>query len=230
VAEPIRVLLVDDHAVVREGLRAYLQLQESLAVVGEAADGDEAVTEAERLRPDVILMDLVMPRLDGVGAMRELRRRLPGARVIVLTSFADDERLLPAIQAGAAGYLFKNVQPSELARAIHAAHAGEAILDPAVGARLVREIAGAAAGEPVAHPPAVAASDPLTAERLTPREREVLLLIAGGLSNKRIARELGVAEKTVKTHVGHVLAKLGVSDRTQAALYAVRAGLDGSGS
>jgi NarL family two-component system response regulator LiaR len=219
VAEPIRVLVVDDHAVVREGLRAYLQLQESLAVVGEAADGEEAVAEAERLRPDVILMDLVMPRLDGVGAMRELRRRLPAVRVIVLTSFADDERLLPAIRAGAAGYLFKHVQPAELARAIHAAHAGEAILDPAVAARLVREIA--APTERVAVP------DP---EHLTAREREVLLLIARGLSNKRIARELGVAEKTVKTHVGHVLAKLGVSDRTQAALYAVREGLDGAGS
>jgi NarL family two-component system response regulator LiaR len=228
VAEPVRVLLVDDHAVVREGLRAYLELQESLAVVGEAGDGEEAVAQAERLRPDVILMDLVMPRLDGVGAMRELRRRLPAVRVIVLTSFADDERLLPAIRAGAAGYLFKNVQPAELARAIHAAHAGEAILDPAVAARLVREIAGAAdepAGRAAGEPVAAAA-----AERLTPREREVLLLIAGGLSNKRIARELGVAEKTVKTHVGHVLAKLGVSDRTQAALYAVRTGLAGSGS
>jgi NarL family two-component system response regulator LiaR len=211
VGERIRVLIADDHAVVREGLRAYLQLQETLDVVGEAGDGEEAVREAERLRPDVILMDLVMPRLDGVGAMRELRRRLPASRVIVLTSFADDERLLPAIQAGAAGYLFKNVQPSELARAIHAAHAGEALLDPAVAARLVQEIARPAAQDPP--------------DRLTPREREVLLLIARGLPNKRIARELGVAEKTVKTHVGHLLAKLGVSDRTQAALYAVREGL-----
>jgi DNA-binding NarL/FixJ family response regulator len=252
VAEPIRVLLVDDHAVVREGLRAYLELQPSLAVVGEAGDGEGALAEAERLRPDVILMDLVMPRLDGVGAMRELRRRLPAVRVIVLTSFDDDERLLPAIRAGAAGYLFKNVEPAELARAIHAAHAGEAILDPAVAARLVREIAGAAdapagrgvgepagravgepagravgepAGPAAGHPAGPAAGDPAAAGRLTPREREVLLLIAGGLSNKRIARELGVAEKTVKTHVGHLLAKLGVSDRTQAALYAVRTGL-----
>ena len=204
----IRVLVVDDHAVVREGLRTYLALQDGIEVVGEAADGEEALAAAERLRPDVILMDLVMPGLDGAGAMRELRRRRPAARVIVLTSYADDDRLLPAIQAGAAGYLLKNVQPAELARAVRAAHAGEALLDPSVAARLVEHLSR----EP---PP----------ERLTPREHEVLELICRGLSNKLIARELGVSEKTVKAHVGHVLAKLGVSDRTQAALYAVRAGL-----
>jgi two-component system, NarL family, response regulator LiaR len=208
---PIRVLLVDDHAVVREGLRTFLQLQEDVEVVGEAGDGEAALAEAERLTPDVILMDLVMPRLDGVGAMRELRRRLPASRVIVLTSFADDDRLLPAIQAGAAGYLLKNVQPQELARAVRAAHAGEALLDPSVAARLV---------EAIAQPPGEAPR-----ERLTAREREVLDLIARGLSNKRIARELELSEKTVKTHVGHVLSKLGVTDRTQAALYAVRTGL-----
>jgi NarL family two-component system response regulator LiaR len=211
----IRVLLVDDHAVVREGLRTFLDLQDGLDVVGEAEDGEQAVSEAERLRPDVILMDLVMPNLDGVGAMRALRERLPDARVIVLTSFADDERLLPAIQAGAAGYLLKNVQPKELARAVRAAHAGEALLDPLVAARLVEEIA---------HPSQRAEPD---AQHLTPREREVLELLGGGLSNKRIALELGVSEKTVKAHVGHLLAKLGVADRTQAALYAVRAGLVG---
>ncbi|HEY3020960.1 MAG TPA: response regulator transcription factor [Solirubrobacteraceae bacterium] len=211
-AEPIRVLLVDDHEVVREGLRSFLSLQDGLEVAGEAADGEQAVREAERLRPDVILMDLVMPRLDGVGAMRELRRRLPASRVIVLTSFADDERLLPAIQAGAAGYLLKNVAPQELARAVRAAHAGEALLDTAVAARLV---------EAIATPP----GEDAPPERLTPREREVLALLARGLSNKRIARELGVAEKTVKTHVSHLLAKLGVADRTEAAVYAVRAGL-----
>jgi DNA-binding NarL/FixJ family response regulator len=151
-----------------------------------------------------------MPRLDGVGAMRELRRRLPDARVIVLTSFTDEEKLLPALQAGAAGYLLKNAEPPELARAVRAAHAGEALLDPAVAARLLASIA-----EPRDAPP-----DPLT-----PREREVLALIARGYANKRIALELGIAEKTVKTHVGHVLAKLGVSDRTQAALHAARGGL-----
>ena len=210
-AEPIRVLLADDHAVVREGLRTFLELQDGIAVVGEAADGEEAVRTARRLTPDVVLMDLVMPRLDGVGAMRELRRTVPGARVIVLTSFADDDRLLPAIRAGAAGYLLKNVDPGELARAVRAAHEGQALLDPAVAARLVEELAGPAGEAP--------------RDALTPREREVLALIARGLSNKRIARELGVSEKTVKAHVGHVLAKLGVSDRTQAAVLAVRSGL-----
>ena len=204
----IRVLVVDDHAVVREGLRTFLELQDGIAVIGEAADGEEAVREAEALKPDVIVMDLVMPRLDGVGAMRELRRRLPSARVIVLTSFAEDERLLPAIQAGAAGYLLKNVAPPELARAVRAAHAGEALIDPVVAARLV---------DAIAQPPGEPAP-----ERLTAREQEVLALIARGFSNKRIALELGIAEKTVKTHVGHVLAKLGVSDRTQAAVHAVR--------
>jgi two-component system, NarL family, response regulator LiaR len=205
---PIRVLVVDDHGVVREGLRTYLELQDGIEVAGEAADGEEAVREAERLRPDVVLMDLVMPRLDGVGAMRALRERLPRARVIVLTSFADDERLLPAIQAGAAGYLLKNVQPAELSSAVRLAHAGEALFDPSVAARLVEAIA---TDEPGPH--------------LTPREREVLALIGRGLSNKRIARELGLSEKTVKTHVANVLHKLGVTDRTQAAVYAVRAGL-----
>lgn len=208
----IGVLIVDDHAVVREGLRTFLELQDGIEVLGEAADGEEAVEAAERLRPDVVLMDLVMPKLDGVGAMRELRVRLPRTRVIVLTSFADDERLLPAVQAGAAGYLLKNVQPRELARAVRAAHAGEALLDPVVAARLVEAIAEPAPGSP-------------PRGDLTPREREVLTLICRGRSNKLIARELGISEKTVKAHVGHVLAKLGVSDRTQAALLAVEQGL-----
>jgi len=203
------VLIVDDHAVVREGLRTFLDLQDGLEVVGEAGDGAEAVEAARRLEPDVVLMDLVMPRVDGVQAMRELREDVPGARVIVLTSFLDDDRLLPAIRAGAAGYLLKNVQPQELARAVRTAHAGEALIDPAVAARLVGALAdGAPAQE--------------RADQLTAREREVLELIGRGLSNKRIALQLGVAEKTVKTHVSHVLAKLGVSDRTQAALYAAR--------
>jgi DNA-binding NarL/FixJ family response regulator len=209
VAEPIRVLIADDHAVVREGLRAFLELQDGLEVVGEAADGVEAVREAERLRPNVILMDLVMPELDGVGAMRELRDRVPGARAIVLTSFLEDERLLPALRAGAAGYLLKNVQPQELTRAIRAAHAGEALIDPQVAARLVD---------------ALSEGPSLERAELTPREQDVLDLIGRGFANKRIARELGIAEKTVKTHVSHVLAKLRVTDRTQAALYAARLG------
>jgi len=204
---PIRVLLVDDHAVVREGLRTFLELQQGIEVVGEAGDGEAGIAAALELEPDVVLMDLVMPRLDGVGAMRELRVRLPGTRVIVLTSFDEDDRLLPAIRAGAAGYLLKNVEPAELARAIRLAHDGEALLDPGIAARLVEAIAAPAEPEP---------------ERLTRREREVLALIARGYANKRIALELGVAEKTVKTHVAHVLSKLGVPDRTAAAVYAVR--------
>ena len=208
---PIRVLVVDDHAVVREGLRAFLELQDSIEVVAEAGDGHEAVEQATLLVPDVVLMDLVMPRLDGLEAMRLLRTSLPGTRVIVLTSFLDDAMLLPALRAGAAGYLLKNAQPQEIARAVRAAHAGEALLDPVVAARVVETLAAEGREEPI--------------DRLTPREREVLILIGRGFPNKLIARELGVSEKTVKAHVGRVLAKLGVTDRTQAAVLAVRAGL-----
>jgi NarL family two-component system response regulator LiaR len=209
VTETIRVLVVDDHAVVREGLRSFLELQDGIEVAGEAADGDEAVTLAGQLDPDVVLMDLVMPKVDGLEAMRSLRKRLPSTRVIVLTSFLDDDRLLPALRAGAAGYLLKNAHPAEVARAIRAAHSGEALIDPAVAARLVETLAGR--------------EDPL--EQLTAREREVLRLLGRGFPNKLIARELEISEKTVKAHVGRVLAKLGVSDRTQAAVVAVRAGL-----
>ncbi|HEY3944980.1 MAG TPA: response regulator transcription factor [Solirubrobacteraceae bacterium] len=217
-ADTIRVMLADDHSVVREGLRVFLELQEGIEVVGEAADGEEALAVAQRLRPDVILMDLVMPRLDGVAAMRELRRLLPDTRVIALTSFLDDERLLPAIEAGAAGYLLKDVEPSELARAVRVAKAGEAMLDPAAAARLVDAVAYGATPAPAAR------------DRLTRREQEVLELLAAGRSNKRIAFELGISEKTVKAHVGRVLAKLGVSDRTEAAVLAVSEGLVGTRS
>jgi DNA-binding NarL/FixJ family response regulator len=209
----IGVLIVDDHAVVREGLRAFLELQDDIEVVGEAADGAEALQRARDLRPQVILMDLVMPGLDGVAAMRELRRRASESRVIVLTSFLEEERLLPAIRAGAAGYLLKNAAPGELVRAIRAAHAGEAVIDPTAAATLVRALADGAPGTSA------------DTQRLTGREREVLELIARGHSNKRIALVLGISEKTVKTHVGHLLAKLDVTDRTQAALLAVRDGL-----
>jgi NarL family two-component system response regulator LiaR len=217
--EPIRILLVDDHAVVREGLRAFLALQDGFEIVGEAADGEEAIERAAELAPDVVLMDLVMPKLDGVSAMRELRRQgstASKARVIVLTSFLDDDRLLAALEAGAAGYLLKNSQPAELARAIRAAHAGDAVIDPTAAARLVSALSDE-------ERPRSGAERSL--EQLTNRERDVLALIARGRSNKRIALELGISEKTVKTHVGHMLAKLGVTDRTQAAVLAVQHGL-----
>ncbi|MDP9135407.1 MAG: response regulator transcription factor [Actinomycetota bacterium] len=202
----MRVLIADDHAVVRQGLRTFLGLQEDIEVVGEAADGEQAVAEAERLTPDVVLMDLVMPRMDGVEAIRRLHELVPGARAVVLSSFIDEDRLLPVVRAGAAGYLLKDVEPAELVAAIRTVHGGGALLHPRVAARLLTEVAG----------------DPLT-----PREREVLALIGRGMANKVIARELGLAEKTVKTHVSSILAKLGVADRTQAALYAVREGLAG---
>ncbi len=215
-ADAIRILVVDDHAVVREGLRAFLAIQDGFEIVGEAADGEAALERVAELDPDVVLMDLVMPRRDGVSAMRELRDRSPRPRVIVLTSFLDDDRLLPALEAGAAGYLLKNSQSAELARAIRAAHAGEAIIDPTVAARLVSALSSAdRARRPDAN----------LFDQLTRRERDVLELIAGGRSNKRIALELGISEKTVKAHVGRVLAKLGVSDRTQAAVLAVQQGL-----
>jgi DNA-binding NarL/FixJ family response regulator len=204
----IRVVLADDHAVVRQGLRTFLDLQDDIEVVAEASDGEEAVAAAERLDPDVVLLDLVMPRMDGLSALERLREGR--ARVLVLTSFGDDDKLFAALRGGAAGYLLKDVQPTDLVRAIRSAHAGESPLSPAIATRVVEEVAQGA----------VSAHDDLT-----PRERDVLTLIARGRSNKVIARELGVAEKTVKTHVSHILAKLGVSDRTQAALYAVRQGL-----
>ena len=200
----IRVLVADDHAVVRQGLRTFLDLQEDISVVGEAADGAEAVALAERLSPDVVLLDVVMPGMDGIEALRRLRLEVPAARAIVLSSFVDDDKLFPAVRAGAAGYLLKDVQPAELVAAIRTVHGGGALLHPSVAARLMDELA---------------------ADPLTPREREVLVLIGRGMSNKLIARELGIAEKTVKAHVSAVLAKLGVADRTQAALYAVREGL-----
>ena len=208
----IRVLVVDDHAVVRQGLRTFLELQDDIEVVGEAGDGEAALEAVARLTPDVVLMDLVMPRLGGVRAIERLREAAPATRVIVLTSFLDEDKVLPAVRAGAAGYLLKDVQPAELVRAIRMVDRGEALLHPAVAARVLRELAGdgAHAGR---H------------ELLTAREREVLALLAVGRANKAIAHELGVAEKTVKTHVGNILGKLGLSDRTQAALYAVREGL-----
>ena len=200
----IRVLIADDHAVVRQGLRTFLDLQDDIEVVAEAADGEAALAAALEHLPDVVLIDLVMPRLDGIEAIRRLREQAPSVRAIVLSSFVDDDKLFPAVRAGAAGYLLKDVQPQELVEAIRTVHRGGALLHPQVAARLLEE---------------------MTEDPLTPREREVLALIGRGMPNKIIARELGVAEKTVKTHVSHILGKLGLTDRTQAALYAVRQGL-----
>ncbi len=208
-ADVISVVIADDHPFVRHGLRTYLETLDDMEVAGEAANGVEAVEVVERVRPDVVLMDLVMPELDGVGAIRRIHESVPATRVIALTSFDDDEKVFPAIKAGAAGYLLKDVRPAELAEAIRKASRGEALLAPSVAARLMQEVAGG----------------PPPAATLTGREREVLRLIARGMSNKLIARELVVSEKTVKTHVSNILAKLHLSDRTQAALYAVREGL-----
>lgn len=209
----IRVLIADDHAVVRQGLRTFLELQEDVEVVGDVADGEQAVAAALELAPDVVLMDLVMPGVDGVEAIGRIAQRSPATRVIALTSFLDDDKVLPAVRAGAAGYLLKDVGPDDLVRAIRTVHAGEALLHPAVAARLMEEVAGSRAR---------GAED---GADLTPRERDVLTQIARGLSNKRIALELDISEATVKIHVSNVLRKLGVTDRTQAALYAVREGL-----
>jgi len=208
-ADVISVLIADDHPFVRHGLRTYLETLDDMEVVGEASDGMEAVELAGQVLPDVVLMDLVMPELDGVEATRQIREASPSTRVIVLTSFDADEQVFPAIKAGAAGYLLKDVRPAELAEAVRKASRGEALLAPSVAARLMQEVSGertASAG-------------------LTERELEVLRLIARGMSNKLIAHELVVSEKTVKTHVSNILAKLHLADRTQAALYAVREGL-----
>jgi NarL family two-component system response regulator LiaR len=209
------VLLVDDHQVVRQGLRAFLQLQPDIEVAGEAAGGEAAVAAARALAPDVVLMDLVMPDGDGVAAIRALAAAAPDARVLVLSSFADDERIFAAMQAGAAGYLLKDVDPDALAGAIRDVHMGRPVLHPEVAARLMRRVADpGGAGGPAA-------------ESLTPREQEVLRLVVEGFANKQIARRLAITEKTVKTHVSSILQKLGVADRTAAAVLAIRQGLVG---
>lgn len=209
-AQPLRVAVADDQTAVREGLATLLELLPGLTVVGTASDGDEAVALVARTRPDVVLMDLRMPGCDGVEATRRIRAGYAATQVVVLTTYADDESILQALQAGALGYLTKDAGRSEIARAIEAAAAGQSVLDPAVQARLLA-VAGDAA------PSATAETRP---DGLTPREVEVLALIAGGLSNGQIARSLFVSEATVKTHVNHIFAKAGVRDRAQAVHYA----------
>jgi DNA-binding NarL/FixJ family response regulator len=212
----IRVLVVDDHRVVREGLRTFLATQDDIEVVGEAADGAQAVSAAAELYPDVVLLDLQMPGTDGLSALRRLREGGGRPRILVLTSFTDDAKLLPAVRAGVDGYLYKDVDPDALASAIRAVHHGAVLLDPDVAARLLRGTGGATGPAPSA-----------ALEMLTDREREVLAEVARGRSNREIARVLYVSEKTVKTHVSSVLSKLGMADRTQAAVFAVRHGLGG---
>ncbi|CAB45293.1 response regulator [Streptomyces sp. SID7813] len=209
----IKVLLVDDHQVVRRGLRTFLEVQDDIEVVGEAADGAEGVDRAQELKPDVILMDVKMPGMDGVDALRRLRELDNHARVLVVTSFTEQRTVVPALRAGAAGYVYKDVDPDALAGAIRSVHAGHILLQP--------EVAGALLSQEES------SSGPGRAGSLTEREREVLGLIADGRSNREIARALVLSEKTVKTHVSNILMKLDLADRTQAALWAVRHGVAG---
>jgi DNA-binding NarL/FixJ family response regulator len=204
----IRILIVDDHSVVRQGLKMFLGLDPELEVVGEAADGAEGLRQAHELKPDVVLMDVLMPVMDGIAATAAVRRELPDTEVIALTSVLEDASVVGAVRAGAIGYLLKDTESDELRRAIKAAAAGQVQLSPKAAARLMREV-----------------RVPDSPEALTERETDVLRLLAQGRSNKEIAQLLTLSEKTVKTHVSNVLSKLNVPSRTQAALYAVRIGL-----
>ncbi|WP_030675853.1 response regulator transcription factor [Streptomyces rimosus] len=207
----IRVLLVDDHQVVRRGLRTFLEVQDDIEVVGEASDGDEGIAAAEQLRPDVVLMDVKMPGTDGIEALRKLRELDNPARVLVVTSFTEQRTVVPALRAGAAGYVYKDVDPEALAGAIRSVHAGHVLLQPEVASALLAQEEGN--------------NGQGRGTSLTDREREVLALIADGRSNREIARTLVLSEKTVKTHVSNILMKLDLADRTQAALWAVRHGI-----
>lgn len=212
-SEPIDIILVDDHNVVRMGLKAYFSTLTDIHVVGEAANGQEAVELVTQVAPDVILMDLIMPGMDGVEATRQIKKVSPRSQVIVLTSYHDDEHIFPAIRAGALSYLLKDVDPDELADAIRRAHAGEAVINPRVAARLVKEMHGAR-GEDL---------NPF--QELTNRELEVLRKIAAGLNNQEIAETLVISEKTVKSHITNILSKLHLADRTQAAVFAWQEGI-----
>ncbi|MGW6707730.1 response regulator [Streptomyces sp. NPDC054956] len=208
----IRILLVDDHQVVRRGLRTFLEVQDDIEVVGEAADGEEGIARAEELRPDVILMDVKMPGTDGIEALRRLRGLDNPARVLIVTSFTEQRTVVPALRAGAAGYVHKDIDPDALAAAIRSVHAGHVLLQPEVAAALISEEGHGT-------------SSAGRGGNLTDREREVLRHIADGRSNREIARALVLSEKTVKTHVSNILMKLDLADRTQAALWAVRHGI-----
>ncbi|MFE9538898.1 response regulator [Streptomyces sp. NPDC006691] len=209
----IRVLLVDDHQVVRRGLRTFLEVQDDIEVVGEASDGAEGVARAQELKPDVVLMDVKMPGVDGIEALRKLRELANPAKVLVVTSFTEQRTVVPALRAGASGYVYKDVDPEALAGAIRSVHAGHVLLQPEVAGALLSQDEGyGGTGR---------------GTTLTEREKEVLALIADGRSNREIARHLVLSEKTVKTHVSNILMKLDLADRTQAALWAVRHGVTG---
>ena len=206
--ERIRVLLVDDHGVVRKGLRGFFELLDDIEVVGEAEDGQEAVDAAARLRPDVVLMDLLMPRMDGLTAIAEIKRAQPEVEIVAVTSFIEEEKVTTALEAGASGYLLKDAEADEVASAVRAAHAGEVHLDPAVARLLAKRMRERK-------------TQPESAEQLTDREMEVLAQLGKGASNKEIAHSLSITERTARTHVSNILGKLGLASRTQAALYAV---------
>ena len=208
----IRVLIVDDHAFVRKGVRAFLEEVGDIEVVGEAGDGEEAVAQSKALQPDVILMDLVMPHMDGVEAISRITAQQTKVRIIALTSFATDDKVFPAIKSGAMGYILKDSEPEELVDAIHRVYLGEPTLDPSIARKVLQEIS-----RPSKRPP--------TPDPLTEREEEVLRLVAKGLSNQEIADQMVIAEVTVRTHVSHILSKLQLANRVQATLYALREGL-----
>ena len=218
---PIRVLIADDQRVVRDGLRMLVGLIDDVEVVGTACDGAEAIRLAEEHRPDVVLMDLRMPGTDGIAATADLRQRLPSTRVLVLTTYVDEDAIVPALQAGARGYLTKDASAEQIEAAIHAVHAGQTHLDPAVQERLVTAVLS----RPPAAGPAVPGRENKPPGGLTAREAEVLTLIAQGLSNSEIAGRLMVSETTVKSHINHLFAKTGVRDRAQAVTYAYQHGL-----
>ncbi len=208
----IRILIVDDHAVVREGLRTLITIKPGMEVVGEAKDGVEAVLQAKSLNPDIILLDMVMPRKNGLEAISEIKQDNPDARILVLTSFDDDDKVFSAIKAGALGYLLKDSSPQQLLQAIHDVYQGQSSLHPTIALKVIREI-----NEPPDRPP--------TENPLTSREEEVLRMVAQGLINEEIADKLAISKWTVRTHVRNILAKLHLANRTQAALYALREGL-----
>ena len=208
----IRVLIVDDHTIVRKGIRALLAEIEGIEVVGEADNGQEAIAQAETLHPDVILMDLAMPKMDGIEAIRQIKASQPESRILVMTSFAADDKVFPAIKAGALGYLLKESAPEDLVQAIRQIHRGESSLHPTIARKVLQEIT---------HP----SDRPPTPNPLTEREAEVLRLVAQGLSNQDIARKLNISDPTVRTHVSNIMGKLHLATRIQAALYALREGL-----